>query len=75
MDIDSELKDLMDKKRGNKELALFSNLDDNEEIWSLHLGNPTNCVPLGEVSGELETSGETIEDAITAMKAKLEEEE
>ena len=68
MDISSELKSLIDKKRGNSELALFW----TEECWSLHLGNPTNCVALGEVEGELQTSGETIEDAIIAMKAKLE---
>lgn len=72
MDISSELKSLIDNKRGNSELALFSNWTGTEECWSLHLGNPTNCVALGEVEGELQTSGETIEDAIIAMKAKLE---
>lgn len=72
-DINLELKNLMAKKEGNKELALFSNMEGNNEIWSLHLGNPTNCVALGEISGELVTSGKTIEEAIIAMKAKLEE--
>lgn len=41
------------------------------QFWSLHLGNPTNCVNLGEVDGEFETSGVTIEEAITAMKVIL----
>lgn len=74
MDISSELKSLIDKKKGNNELALFFDWAFTGEGWSLHLGNPTNCVSLGEVEGELQTSGKTIEDAIIAMKAKLEEE-
>lgn len=68
MNIELELKNIIEKKTGNKELALFF---DGYLTWTLSLGNPTDCVSLGEAEGELETEEETIEQAIIAMKAKL----
>lgn len=69
MNISEELKTIIDMKRGNKELAIFYMGDNN---WSISLGNPTNCVMLGEVGGEIEVDGyDTLEDAITAMKTEV----
>ena len=65
-----EIMKLRDVKQGNKELALFI-IDDHEV--SLHLGNPSICVSLGEVEGELVSVGPNLEAAIDNMWILLRE--
>jgi len=64
MDIEKELKSLL---KNENELALF--LFDDE--WILHVGNPTNCVMLGEVPGRFVTTGHSLSKVIDEMKDKL----
>ena len=70
MDIAKELQNIINKKKGNKELALFCG-GVVIEGWALWVGNPTNCVALGETEGEITGEGETIEKAIIAVKKKM----
>ena len=67
MDIEKELRDITIKKDGNKEMAFFYDNGD----WNFSLGNPTNCVQLGEVNGEFEVDGDSLEKVINKMKLKL----
>lgn len=69
MDIEKELKAIIEAKIGNKEMAVF--FDPEVDYWTLALGNPTNCVMLGETSGEIEITGETLKDTIIKMKKVL----
>lgn len=64
MNLEKELMDLIEAKRGSKELALFY----QDDGWSLSLGNPSRFVMLGEVYGEFESTGSTIGEAILEMK-------
>lgn len=72
-DIEKAVREVLDLKRGNQEIALFfdSSDGDGQMSWELLVGNPTNCVRLGEVSGEFETEGYTIEEVFTKMKEVL----
>lgn len=67
MNIQAELNKLIERKRGNKELAVFFLLD----RWSIHLGNPNSYVMLGEVTGEFEVYGKTIEECIHNMNCQM----
>lgn len=72
MDIERELNKIIDAKLGNKEIALFHEpYSTKEDRWVLLVGNPTTCVMLGEVDGELSTEGTSIPDVIMKMKVKL----
>ena len=55
-------------KEGNKEFALF-HLDPS---WRAEIGNPVNCVMLGEIRGEI-VSGDALTpfDAVRQLYAKL----
>jgi len=68
MNIEKELRDMADAKTGNKEIALFY---DPCGEWRLDLGNPCQHVMLGEVEGEIQAEGETLEEAILNMWQKL----
>lgn len=67
MKIEEEIKKIIDKKEGNKEFAIFYNGGE----WSFLLGNEYKSVNLGEVGGEIESSGNSLEEAISEMKNKL----
>ena len=43
--------------------------DHLEYKWSLHIGNPSNCVCLGEVDGILVFEGDSIEDVLNQAEA------
>jgi len=62
------LQNIIDIKRGNKEMALFYH---GENSWTLMVGNPSEYVLLGEVSGEFVTEGESLDDVITKMEIML----
>lgn len=70
MDVTEELKKIIAAKKGNKEFAIFHNSGGGEG-WSFELGNPSQYVSLGEVEGEISTSGNTLEEIILKMKKKL----
>jgi hypothetical protein len=69
MDIEKELNAIIEAKKGNQEIALFY---DGAGEWNLSVGNPTSCVMLGEVNGEIETYGDSPKDVILKMKTILE---
>lgn len=54
-------------KTGNKEFALFYTGDG----WEAHVGNPTNCVCLGEVPGDISAGGDSAEEAVTRLLAAV----
>lgn len=51
-------------KAGNKELAIFYMPGNPDGEWRVAVGNPTNCVMLGETNGEIEAEGETLSEAL-----------
>ena len=67
MDIEKELEIITEKKEGSTEMAFFYYCGS----WDFSLGNPTNCVMLGETLGEIEVSGDSIEVVINKMKMRL----
>lgn len=69
MDIETQLLILTTKKQGNKELAIF--YCPVAEEWTIELGNPTDCVMLGEVSGEISATAKSLPEAIRQVKEKL----
>lgn len=62
------LENIIDIKEGNKEMALFYYGGDN---WALMIGNTSDCVSIGEASGDFEVEGENIDDVITQMEMIL----
>lgn len=70
MNIEKALKDIINAKEGNKELAIFY-CPDQESKWSMSLGNYSNCVMLGEIPGEIEVEADSFEDVICAMEEEL----
>ena len=68
MDIEKEILNIVENKQGNKEIAIF--YEDGE--WIFYLGNQSKYVMLGEVAGEIETSGDSLENIIVKMKQKQE---
>ena len=68
MDIEKEIQAIVHAKTGNKEIAFFY---DPDTEWTFSVGNPSIHVMLGEVGGETETRGKTMEEVITKMKGKL----
>ena len=69
MDIEKELMNIVKMKKGSSEFALF--YFDESDDWDFELGNDSYSVCLGEVSGEVSVSGETLVDVISKMKSKL----
>ena len=69
MDIENELSQITVKKKGNTEMAFFYH---DKTKWDFHLGNPSRFVNLGETIGELQTSGNNLEEVINKMKIELE---
>ncbi len=69
MDIEKELQIIADKKEGNKEMAFFYDPDEGE--WIFALGNESVNVMLGEISGEIETSGHSLANVVYKMKKEL----
>ena len=67
MDIEKEIKKIESAKKGDKEMAFFY-IDGN---WEFLLGNASASVVLGEANGEIETSGNSLEDVINKMKKEL----
>ncbi len=67
MDIEKEIQNIISKKEGNTEIAFFS----CGSIWQFHLGNTSNSVNIGELDGEIVTSGKSIEDVVIKMKQKI----
>lgn len=64
MDFEAEIAKILLRKKGNKELAIF--YDDSG--WTLAIGNPSRHANLGEVSGEYQVYGDTLEAIIQEMK-------
>lgn len=59
------------KKRGDNDFALFySDLGEGMD-WSADIGNPTRCVSLGEVKGEISERGSTPIEAVKAIIARM----
>lgn len=67
MDISKEVKKIEALKKGNKEMAFFYEAG----RWNLSVGNPSCYVMLGEVAGEFEVDGDSIEEVINKMKEIL----
>jgi len=70
MNIEKELKSIIDAKHGDKELAIFY-FDNDPDEWTVAIGNESASVQLGEVSGEIETKSSTLSDAIRKMRKKV----
>lgn len=64
---EAEIQAICALKSGNKEIAIFYDGD----LWEIYLGNPTNCLRLGEVGGEIEAQGQTLQEAMLMLKANL----
>jgi hypothetical protein len=74
MRLDELIAEAIRLKQGNKEFALFyCDYDEHSAYsqWQAHIGNPTTCVGLGEVSGEFVGEGETPEDAMAKLNIQL----
>ena len=76
MDIEKELMLIVDAKSGNQEMAVFylpkdDNYNPEDGEWSIEIGNRCYSVRLGEVEGEISTSGKTLEEAIIKMKREV----
>jgi hypothetical protein len=56
------------KKNGNREFALF-HLDPDD--WRAEIGNPSQCVMLGEACGEFEARGRTAEEAVSNLLKEI----
>jgi uncharacterized protein (DUF4415 family) len=71
MDIEKELKTIIDAKQGSKELAVF--YFDNPDEWTVAIGNESASVQLGEVPGEIETKAPTLSEAVRKMLKAVEQ--
>jgi len=69
MNIEKEIRKIVADKKGSKEVAVFFDPFSNE--WCVSLGNPSSSVMLGEVEGEIESTGLTLEGAITSIKDQI----
>ena len=70
MNIEKKLENIISNKKGNKELAIFCD-QENEYAWEIHIGNPTNCVSIGEVSGEIVVKGNSLTEVIEKLEKLL----
>ena len=66
--LESLISEAVSLKMGNREFALFF---DGEESWQAHIGNPTNCVGLGEVSGDIVGEGNSAMLAVGDLIEKI----
>lgn len=57
-------------KVGNKEMLLGHQM--GQKAWLAEIGNPVNCVSLGEVNGEYVAEGDTPEEAVENLLKLLE---
>lgn len=68
MNIEKELHKIIAAKDGNQELSVHYW---PECGWCIMVGNTSRFVNLGEVDGEIESCGETLEEAIREMKTTM----
>ena len=68
MNIEKQIKEIIKLKPDNKELAIFY---DGESEWMMSLGNKSVHVMLGEVEGEINVTGDSIEDVMFNMQIAM----
>jgi hypothetical protein len=73
MDLHKEFNNILDLKGGSQELALFYERypESNDGDYDLLVGNESEFVRLGEISGEFESSGDTVEECIAKIKLQI----
>jgi hypothetical protein len=68
--IDERIDSLLASIDGDKESMLYRHDSDHIEYkWAFHVGNPSNCVCLGEVDGILVFKGNSIESVLDQAEA------
>ena len=67
MDYEHEIQNIISAKVGNKEIAIF--IEDGE--YSMELGNSSQHVRLGEISGDLSVTGSSLKEVINLMKLEV----
>jgi hypothetical protein len=70
--IDKRIKDLMILMGQEEEIMLYRwTGNDIECKWKLHIGNPSQCVCLGEVDGILVFEGDSIKNVLSQAEARF----
>ncbi len=64
MSVEDRIKAISQALHENKEVAIFY----DGLSWNMTAENPTSCVMLGEVWGNLNSEGITLEKALTEME-------
>lgn len=72
MDVETLLASIIELKKGNRELALFYDPDDDLECaWHGKLGNRSSFVALGEINGDYEADGSTMKECLEKLLEQL----
>jgi len=73
MSIEAKIQQVIDAKKGNKEIAIFFFPDyaGDEDSWRVEIGNDCKYALLGEVDGELIGRGRSLHEALDNLIVEM----
>lgn len=72
MNLPELIQTIIEAKSGNREMAMSYHPDASEGWqWLAEIGNPVDCVNLGEISGEFRGYGNSLEQALKNLLTTL----